>query len=567
MSKNSALKLRFFLLVGFFSLLFLGISYRAFVLAVWDPYRLKHKQTHLIHKKILQRAPRGEFFDRWRYPLAMNVPRYRIYLDLIHARYTVQERHDLAKILAMPAEELGRMIDKNHGKYLTLKQIDHAQKLALQSAGLPGVHWEEMFGRYYPLGFAAGPLVGRVDHSGLGVEGLEQLYESYLAGQDGEQQVRQNRLGQAVKFLKSLKPMELGTSIVLTLDHRVQQYAYRELLAQIESSEAKAGAVVVLNHKGDILAMVSAPSYDPNSKLQAVDHRMANRAVVDVFEPGSTLKPIAFASLLPSLSERTMVDTEGGRYRLGRFLIRDVKDYGVLNLTEVMAHSSNVAMIKLTKQVGGDGLLRTYQKFKLFEPTYAGLLGEQAPVGALAIKPGSIGYYALSYGYGLQVSLLQLAHAYLILSNLGMDPGVHILDESMRVRTEPVRVVPASVVSRLIPMMVAAVEMGTGKLARLEGVSIAGKTGTSQRAVSGKYTESKHITTFVGFGPAHADAPLDERYVVAVVIFEPKVGKHFAGLSAAPLFAKIMHYVLSLHQAQGRGVYGEKNVAKWDEAQ
>lgn len=557
MKRDIRLIVRFAVSIVFFLLIFLGVVWRAFNLATWDPYALKNKQQALIHKKIIHKAPRGEFFDRYHYPLAMNVPRYRVYLDLGRVVLTEKEKRSLKSLLLLDATMVDRLLTKNVGKYFLLDQVDYTARMQLMASGIPGLHYEELLTRYYPLGFSSAQLLGRMDREGVGVEGLEKLYQNHLIGQDGEHSVRQDRLGQAIELSKASAQMEIGQSIVLTLDHRIQQFAYKELLAQLEESEAKAGAVVVLNHKGDIVAMVSAPSYDPNQRIEKLDGRMTNRGVVDVFEPGSTIKPIAFAALLPHIRPTTMIDTEGGRYRLGRFVIKDVRDYGRLSLTDVMVHSSNVAMIKLSKAVGSDVLLKTYQAFKLFEPTYAGLLGEHVTLNGAMIKPGSIGYYALSYGYGMQVSLLQLAHAYLILANRGMDPGLHLLSDDHRARPEYQRVASKDTIDQLTKMMVASVELGTGKLAQVPGVAIAGKTGTSQISVSGKYTEKKHVTTFVGFGPADQDALESSRFTIAVVIFEPKVGKHFGGMAAAPLFAKIMHYALSIDKND------ESRLQKW----
>lgn len=545
MKKDVRLFIRFAVCISFFLIVFIGILYRSVCLAGWDTYQLKNKQYHLTHKNIVRKAPRGEFFDRHHYPLAMNVPRYRLYVDLTQ-QITPQQKIMIASYVSMDLSRIDALFEKHKSKYFLLNQIDHATKMKLVDAHIPGLHFEELLTRYYPLGISSAQLIGRVDREGLGIEGLEKLYQNHLMGVDGEQRVRQDRLGRAVELSDTKSLMELGQSIVLTLDHRVQQYVYRELINQLKESEAKAGAVVVLNHKGDIIAMVSAPSYDPNMRIDKIDGRMTNRSVVDVFEPGSTIKPIAFAALLPHVRKDKIIDTERGRYQLDRYIIKDVRDYGSLSLTDVMVKSSNVAMIKLTKEVGGDVLLRTYQDFKLFEPTYAGLMGEHVTMSGALIKPGSTGYYAMSYGYGMQVSLLQLAHAYLIIANRGVDPGLHLLSEKLRARPEPHQVASVSTMNQLTKMMVESVVRGTGKLAAVSGVDIAGKTGTSQVSVSGKYTEKKHVTTFAGFGPASDDVASSDRYTIAVVVFEPKVGKHFGGMAAAPLFAKIMSYVLSM---------------------
>lgn len=547
MKRDFRILLRFAICWLFFVLILLSMLWRALNLATWDPYKLKDKQSTLIHKRIVHKAPRGELIDRESYPLAMNVPRYRVYLDLARVVLNDDQKTKLAEILDKNLVEFLKNIDKNKDKYLLLGNIDHSQKMRLSDEGILGLHYEELATRYYPLGAAAAQLVGRVDREGFGVDGLEKLYNQHLIGKDGEQYVRQDRMGHAITPLSIKNDMQQGQSIQLTLDHRIQQYVYRELLSQVQSTNAQGGAVVVLNHQGDIIAMASAPSYNPNIKLDKLDARMSNRSVVDVFEPGSSIKPIAFVGLLPYLNKNKIVDTEGGRYRLGKFIIKDVKDYGSLSLTESMVYSSNVAMIKLAKEVGGNTLLKTYQAFKLFEPTYAELLGEHASLNVANIKPGSIDYYALSYGYGLQISLLQLAHAYLILSNEGFDPGVHLIDIKQRARSQPIKVASSKTIQDVTKMMVKAVEVGTGKLAKMDGIEIAGKTGTSQRAISGSYTEKKHISTFAGFGPVNA--AIEDRYTIAVVIFEPEVGKHFGGMAATPLFAKIMNYVLSMSRA------------------
>ena len=524
------------------------LLWRALYLTTWDPYALRKKQAALIHKTVTIKAPKGEFFDRNYYPLAMNVPQYRLFIDF-HRLALSPEKSTLLLSYMAPNSQAYQTLQKKlqTSKYLYGGIVDYDAKLRLMDAKITGVHFEELIARYYTLGPALAQVLGRVDGDGVGLEGLEKLYNDHLAGTDSTVRIKQDRLGHTLNIDPSTKLMQAGQSMVLTIDHRIQQFAYKELLAQLKTSQAKAGAVVVLNASGDIVALVSAPSYDPNKPVHGIDDRMKNRAVVDIFEPGSIIKPIAFVGLLDHLSLNTLVDTEGGVYRLGRYSIKDVRHYGVLTLPEVMAKSSNVAMIKLTQKVGGDVLLKTYKDFKLFEPTYAGVLGEHVTLKGLRIKENTIPYYVLSYGYGMEVSMLQMAHAYVILSNRGLDPGLHIVDSKQLLRPPAVRVAKEKTVERVVQMMVKVVDEGTGHDAKVDNVSVAGKTGTTHIITSGKYDSDKHIASFVGFAPANQTSE-SEVYTIAVVIFQPKVGGHFGGQAAAPLFAKILKYALSLEQ-------------------
>jgi cell division protein FtsI (penicillin-binding protein 3) len=240
-----------------------------------------------------------------------------------------------------------------------------------------------------------------------------------------------------------------------------------------------------------------------------------------------------------------LVDTEHGVMHLGKHTIKDVHDYGLLTLPEVMVKSSNVGMVKLSQKVGGKVLLDTYKKFKFFEPTYAGILGEQLTISALQIKPNSHPYHVLSYGYGMQLSTLQLAQAYVILGNRGSDPGLHVVSSQQLSRLPARQVAPSKVVDRVVDMMVRTVDEGTGREARIDKIKVAGKTGTTRIISGGKYDKNKHIASFVGFAPADATSPADI-YTIAVVMFEPKHELHYGAQAAAPLFKNVMQYALSL---------------------
>lgn len=546
---------RFWIVLVCFIVVTLCLIWRAVYLSTWDPYALKNKQSTLVHRTVTLKAPKGEFFDRHNYPLAMNVPRYRMFIDFHRVSFTPQMRQTLLPYVQKNSPAYKILLSaQDSQKYVFAGMVDYDERLRITQTDLKGIYFEELIARYYPLGPALAQLIGRVNGDGTGVEGLEKLYNNYLAGQDSKQKIRHDRLGRMLDVAAVNGKMQVGQSIQLTIDHRIQQYAFRALNEHIGASGAKAGAVVVLNQAGDVIAMASAPSYNPNKPIDKIDDRMKNRTVVDTFEPGSTIKPIAFVGLLPHIPRDTVIDTQGGVYKLGRYNIRDVKDYGMLTLPEVMSKSSNVAMIKLAVRVGGDALVQTYKKFKLFEPSFAGLLGEQATLSGLNLKPDTVSYYALSYGYGMEVSALQLAHAYVILSNRGLDPGLHIISDTQLPRQEKTRVASSAVVDRVVDMMIKVVDEGTGQQAVIEQVKVAGKTGTTHIIRSGKYDDKKHIASFVGFAPA--DAPEGgHAYTIAVVIFEPQVGKHFGGQAAAPLFAKIMEYALSLEKYIDVGAY------------
>ena len=401
---------------------------------------------------------------------------------------------------------------------------------------LPGVFLRREYKSYYPTGPVAAQVVGFTNIDNVGQEGLELAYNKWLRGVPGSERVLEDRLGHIVQDVELLRAPRPGKDLALSLDRRIQYLAYRELKATVQRRRARAGSLVMLDVRtGEVLAMVNQPSYNPNNRTQLQPGRYRNRAVTDVFEPGSAIKPFTIAAALLSGRYRpdTVIDTSPGWWVVGGDTIQDVSDFGTIDVSTVIEKSSNVGASKIALSLSPRALWTEFRKFGFGVGTGSGFPGE---------SPGWLSFYAswnrvdqahLAFGYGISVTALQLAQAYAALADDGvMHPARFIK------ATQPVpgtRVLPARIAREVRAMMERAVSPGgTGYRARVPGYRVAGKTGTVHRAVPGGYSPDHYNAIFAGMAPAG-----DPRLAMVVVIDDPQ-GEYYGGQVAAPLFAKVM---------------------------
>lgn len=484
---------------------------------------------------------RGAILDRRGEPLALSAPVESVWTVPGELLKSPEHIVPVAKLLGIPADELKKSLKEREGRsfmYLR-RQMAPAEAKRVMALGAPGVFLQREYRRYYPAAEAAAQLVGFTNIDTLGQEGVELALESLLHGETGSRRVIKDRVGRVVEDLAEYQPPQAGQDVRLSIDLRLQYMAYRELKRAVAEEQAKSGMVVVTDPRsGEILALASYPSYNPNRREVASNDGLRNRAVVDTFEPGSTVKPLVVALGLESglFNPESLIPTDGGRFRVGRLLVRDFRDYGTVGLDKLIMKSSNVGAAKIGLAMGAEKLWAGYHSLGFGQQTGVGFPGESEGVLHNHRHWGQIGTATASYGYSLSVTALQLTRAYCALANGGVLPNISLLRDYASAAPGK-RVFSAATARTVRGFMEAVVSpQGTARRAAVEGYRVAGKTGTARKvAKTGGYDHGAHQGLFVGMVPA--DKP---ELVVMVLIDEPGKGRYYGGAVAAPVFSRVM---------------------------
>ncbi|WPP02307.1 penicillin-binding protein 2 [Pseudomonas sp. HR96] len=540
---------RFRVMVGLLSIMVLAISWRIVDLQVIDREFLIGQGDARSMRYIPIPAHRGVITDRNGEPLAVSTPVTTLWANPKEMQQGKDKWPALAAALGQDAKSLNERLEASATKefiYL-VRGLTPEQGQSVLDLKVPGVYGIEEFRRFYPAGDVAAHMVGFTDLDDHGREGVELAYDEWLAGVPGRRQVIKDRRGRLIKDVQVTKNAKAGKTLALSIDLRLQYLATRELRNAIAEQDAKAGSLVIMDVKtGEVLAMVNMPTYNPNNRRTMVPAAMRNRAIIDVFEPGSTMKPISMSAALESgrWKPTDKVTVYPGSLQIGRYTIKDVtKTEGpVLDLTGILINSSNVGMSKVAFDIGGESIYRAMSAVGLGQYTGLGFPGER--VGNL---PNHREWHpaetaTLSYGYGLSVTALQLVHAYSAIANNGK-----ILPLTILKTDEPpvaTQVMPENIAKTLQGMMQQVIEDPRGVYrARVPGYHVAGKSGTARKATVGSkgYTENAYRSLFAGFGPMS-----NPRYAVVVVIDEPSKAGYFGGLVSAPVFSKVMSGTLRL---------------------
>jgi len=498
---------------------------------------------HLRTEKIS--AHRGAITDRNGEPLAISTPVDSIWANPAELATATDSLGKLARILEIDKQSLLRRVTRSMDKeFLYLKRhLSPEQARQVLDLNLPGINVQREYRRYYPASEVTGHLVGFTDIDDQGQEGLELAFNHWLAGEEGAKRVLKDRLGRSIENVESIRPPHHGKDLRTSIDLRIQYLAYRTLKAAIRAHSAKSGSIVVLDiHTGEVLAMVNQPTYNPNDRSQFSAERYRNRAITDIFEPGSSIKPLIVASALESGDFRpsSVIDTAPGYVVVGPKKIEDSNNLGRVSLTTILSRSSNVGVTKLAMKLEADHLWTTMSRFGLGSLTTSGFPGESA--GSLTHfnhwRP--ISKATLAYGYGISVTPLQLAQAYAALGSNGEMRDISLValgqpNAGQRVVSENT----AIAVRRMLEEVVR--PGGTGTKAAVPGYRIAGKTGTAWKFSSGGYSEDEYISIFAGLAPAS-----DPRLAAVVVIDEPGGELYYGSDVAAPVFAGVMSESLRL---------------------
>ena len=471
-------------------------------------------QGQARHLRVVQvPAHRGMIVDRNGEPLAISTPVQSVWVNPGEMSSSSGDLARLAQLLELDVDHLRRLIGQRQGREFVYLRRHIAPDLAEQVTALelPGVYLQQEYRRYYPAGEVAGHLLGFTNVDDKGQEGLELAFEDWLSGEPGAKRVIMDGRRNIVENVENIRSARPGKTLKLSIDRRIQYLAYRELKAAVRKHGARSGSLVVLDSDtGEVLAMVNQPSFNPNKRTGLKASRMRNRAVTDVFEPGSTIKPFVVAAGLESGQYRpaTIIDTSPGQLRVGRHTVRDMHDYGVLDMTGVLRKSSNVAATKIALSLEPETLWETLSGTGFGVSTGSGFPGEADGYLADFHRWREIERATLSYGYGLSATAMQVAQAYGVLAKDGYRVPVTLLS-----REEPVQQIPvfAPTVARAVRTMMESVvkKGGTAPKAAVQGYRVAGKTGTVHKSVAGGYAEDRYVSLFAGMAPASGNCPTD----------------------------------------------------------
>lgn len=495
-------------------------------------------------------AHRGNITDRNGEPLAISTPVDSVWVNPQEMAGNLEELPRLASVLGGDRQALLRHVSSNMDREFlyVARGVQPSDAARIKALNLPGVNLTREFRRYYPAGEVTGHLLGFTSIDDAGQEGIELAYESWLAGEDGAKRVIQDSRGRKVEDIESIRPVRPGRDLALSVDLRIQYLAYRELKSAIIENRARAGSVVVIDiDTGEVLAMVNQPAFNPNDRAQLVPATYRNRAVTDLFEPGSSIKPFVVAAGLASgkFNINSIIDTNPGFIQVGATTFPDEHNLGAIPLATVLAKSSNVGMAKLALQLEPRQIWETLTHFGFGQVTASGFPGESAGVFTDYSHWRAISIATLSHGYGISVTPLQLAQAYASLGARGVRRPISLL----RVDTAPSgeRVLDAGVASDLLTLLEAVTtqEGATGVRAKIQGYRVAGKTGTAWKASNGAYSKDRYTSVFAGVAPAS-----NPRLAAVVVIDEPTAGKYLGGDVSAPVFSAVVGGALRLLAVQ-----------------
>ncbi len=493
-------------------------------------------------------AHRGSILDRHGEPLAVSTPVDSVWVEP-HDFLAAESRWPrLAALLDIPLKQLKKMVERRKSREFVYIKRRIAPALAAQVMALeiPGVSLQREYRRYYPAGEVTGHLLGFTNVDDIGLEGLELAYDQWLRGTPGSKRVIKDRLGHIVEDVERIQRPHQGRDLRLTIDRRIQYLAYRELLAAVKQHKARSGSVVVLDARNaEVLAMVNQPAFNPNNRHELRGDRYRNRAVTDMFEPGSTMKPFTIATALQSgrYSPETRIDTAPGYYKVGGHTVRDVRNYGLIDVATVIQKSSNVGASKIALSLPPQQIWSTFHRVGFGEPTGANFPGESSGVFSDYQGWSDLERATLSFGYGVAVTPLQLARAYTVLAGDGrLRPVSVVLDKQGTVPEMTPPVFSYHVLTQVRSMMERVVSReGTGLKASVPGYHVAGKTGTVRKSVAGGYSDDRYVALFAGMAPVS-----NPRLVMVVMIDEPRGKEFYGGQVAAPVFARVMAGALRL---------------------
>jgi len=541
---------RFYLVLFVIGFIYIGLMARAAYIQVIEPDMLKKQGDMRSLRVSATDVQRGSIVDRNGYDLAISVPVKTVWADpkiVMEKNALAMTEHwqALAEVLGQEVNTLTNRIVSHPSKRFVYVERKVSPNIAkyIKKLNIPGIHLREESKRFYPTGEISAHVVGFTNVDDKGIEGIERVYDELLTGEDGKKRFRKDAKGRKIEIL-SVKKAEHAKNITLSIDHRIQAIAYKELKGAVNAFKATSGSIVVTNiHTGEILAMVNSPSYNPNNRKNTAIHRFRNRAITDIYEPGSTMKPLTVLTALDfgSIKADSIIDTSPGWMRLGGRRVSDPINRGKLSITDILVHSSNMGTSKLALSVPKEFLLDKFFDVGFGEDTGTGLIGESS--GMMHDRPrwSKFELATLSWGAGLAITPVQLARFYTAVANEGVKIPLTIIKKDPKVKSfiEPERVFSRQASKEVLAMLEHVVNEHVPK-AKVAGYRVGGKTGTGIKAVAGGYGND-YVGLFAGIAPIQKP-----EIVVVVVINEPGGDLYEGGQVAAPVFSRVMKGALQV---------------------
>ena len=500
--------------------------------------RFLQKQGASRYERTLELpATRGKIFDRNGIVLASSLPVKAVWAipeDVLDSPRP--KLRELAQLLDMPEADLLKKLDSDRTFVYLKRQVEMDVIAKIEKLGIDGIDTRKEYKRYYPQGEVMAHIVGFTNVEDVGQEGIELAQQKNLVGQTGSRRVIKDRLGRIVEDVGLSREPHDGKDITLAVDSKLQYIAFNSIKDAVEKFHAKAGAAVVLDvHTGEVLALTNWPTYNPNDRSRLTGEQLRNRVITDTFEPGSTLKPFTVALALDKglIKPTTLFDTGNGRYQTGGHTIRDTHPHGVIDVTTIIQKSSNIGTTKISE------LLSAQEMWEMFTKVGFGQAPRYGFPGAAAgrVRPYKswpiVAKANMSFGQGISMSLLQLAHAWLIFAR----DGDVIPLSFQKVTDKPVgqQIISAKTAAQVRTMVESVVSpQGTASQAQVAGYRVGGKTGTAQKVINGRYSQTHYVGNFVGIAPMS-----NPRFVIAVMIDDPSGPFHTGGAVAAPTFAAL----------------------------
>ena len=551
-AKHSGYRLRVLfvaaVLAGLFGMLVFRLIQLQVVTSQYGADFLKRQGDLRVVRSAEIPAYRGLISDRRGSPLAVSTPVVTLWANPQQLMGSGKEA-ELARLLNLSVDGFSAKLDRYRNKqfmYLARHQTPTIARTVL-SSGIPGIYGKREYRRFYPAGEVVSQLVGTTNIDGAGASGVEMRFDDSLQGVTGKKRFIKDLHGEAIRDIGVVSEAADGESLRLSIDLRLQHVQHRELLrAMKETGAAAASAVTVDAHTGEILAMSNLPSFNPNRRGQLNLAAMRNRVVTDVYEPGSTVKPLTLVAALESgeFDIDTIIDTSPGRIKVGDKVLPDPRNYGAISVSRVIEKSSQVGVTKMAQAVGHENIIDVFQRFGLGQATGAEFPGELS--GRLPDHDfwSPIDQVTPAFGYGLLVTPLQLAHAYSAFANEGRLVPLTLL-ASDEVSSEGQQVVSPEIARKVITVLHRVTgDEGTAKRASVPGFSVGGKTGTVHKVGNAGYLDDRYVALFAGVSPIESP-----RYVTVVVIDEPEGDVYGGGAAAAPVYSRITQEVLRIRNA------------------
>ncbi|MEH6594270.1 MAG: penicillin-binding transpeptidase domain-containing protein [Colwellia polaris] len=541
---------RFYVVLGAVVLIYAGLMARTAYIQVFEPDMLKKQGDNRSLRTNTKTVQRGSIVDRNGHELAVSVPVETVWADPkiifdTNALAMTEHWQALADVLGQDVNKLKVRVTKHPTKRFVYIERKVAPAMAnyIQELKIPGIHLRKESKRFYPAGEISAHIVGFTNVDDKGIEGVERVYDQLLTGEDGEKKYRKDAKGRKIEIV-SVKASTQAKTITLSIDQRIQALAYRELKGAVKAFKATSGSAVVTNvNTGEVLALVNSPSYNPNNRSGVAIHRFRNRAITDIYEPGSTMKPLTVLTALEfgSVKKDSIVDTYPGWMRLGGSRVSDPRYLGKISLAELLVHSSNMGTTKLALSVPKDYLIDKFFDAGFSEDTGTGLVGESSGMMHDRARWSKFELATLSWGHGVAITPIQLARFYTTLANGGIKTPLTILkqDTDSLAKQKHERIFSAENSQNVVEMLEHVVNEHY-TVAKVDGYRVGGKSGTAIKAFAGGYGND-YVGLFAGVAPIS-----DPEIAVVVVIDDPGGDLYHGGEVAAPVFSRIMKGTLRL---------------------